>query len=159
MKNILLNEEKIRHRLNQYFNKVDSCFPPNNNEDNYSTSGIRNLKALDRDNHYYTGVTFPYIYKYVMRERCRQEDLVAVIIDMMSKGELEYIFCGNIHKNVFESGYTRRERGYDSKVNKSGFNPRFFPPENWLGAPEAIEELKILNMFYNDYKSEKASRS
>lgn len=94
--------EEIKKKLINYFveDTIESCCLKILNEGSDSA----NAKG------YYTGVTIPYIKKFVLQsEYISNEKLFFVLGQLHIKKQINIIFCINIKKTVIEN-YTLREK-------------------------------------------------
>ena len=75
----------IRRKLREYFSN-------------------RLLTVLDNPHRqFYTGVTFPYILKYVLKGKHDEKDVAAIMMKMLIQNKLKTLYCPTIKRVVFEN--------------------------------------------------------
>jgi hypothetical protein len=82
------------------------------------------LPILDKDNRHinntyadvptyklkkgYTGVTIEYLRKYLFNNKINKDILMAILMDLLKKKQLNVIFCWNVQRLVFECRETSK---------------------------------------------------
>lgn len=62
------------------------------------------LKVLDNSpRSYYTGVTIPYIFKYVLKEKYSILEIVDKLLELHQQDKIHCLYCGDVKDVVFEN--------------------------------------------------------
>ena len=80
-----MNDE-IKEKILKYFKRYDD----------------NRLLALDLEYEYfYTGVTVPYIVKYVLLNKYEYNDVIDALLELHNSNEIRALYCSNVENIVF----------------------------------------------------------